>query len=393
MGKSTSSLLLHSKLFFLFSLLSLSFTLFLLFNPSSLPRRCIPVRFLPSDLIQHPLFFYPTSYGEHKYAIPTVRSSCTISVPFKNYMVVFREFQDSMRNSTLSEEKRRLRYLSENRSTFAGNFSTKERRSFFSFNEEQSEIPCGFMKDFMLSNSDRMAMENCRGLVIVSAIFNNHDKIRQPKGLGTKTLRTACFFMFVDDKTIEGLKVHNIMLNKTGETKIGVWRIVKVLQELPYQNPAMNGVIPKHLVHRLFPNAHYSIWVDAKIQLTADPLLLLHSLLISKDADMAISNHPFNIHTMEEAMATSRWKKWGDIQSLREQMEAYCENGLQPWSRKKLPYTTVEVFEQIAMEYRHNIQKGEGASYAVKSKMASTKDIDGSKCEKYLGEMWADSHD
>ncbi|CAN6446305.1 unnamed protein product [Victoria cruziana] len=367
-------------------------------------------------------------------------------------MVVFREFQESMTNSSLNEEKRRLRYLSESeaRTTFAGNFSTKERRNFFDFNEGQREIPCGFMKEFRLSHSDRMAMENCRGLVIVSAIFNNHDKIRQPKGLGAKTLRTACFFMFVDNKTIEGLIAHNIMLNKTEKTKIGVWEMVKVLEKLPYQNPAMNGVIPKHLVHRLFPNAYYSIWVDAKIQLTADPLLLLHSLLISKDADMAISNHPFNVHTMEEAMATARWKKWGDIQSLREQMEAYCENGLRPWSREKLPYTTdvpdtalilrkhgiksnlfscllfneleafnprdqlsfayvrdlmkpkikinmfeAEIFEQIAMEYRHNIKKGGGASssYAVNPKMASTKDISGSKCEKYLEGMWADSHD
>ena len=97
-------------------------------------------------------------------------------------------------------------------------------------------------------------------------------------------------------------------------------------RELHYNNPAMNGVIPKHLIHRLFPNSKFNIRIDAKIQLTVDPLILLHSLLESKDVDMAISKHPFNVHTMDEAMATARWKKWGDVGPLRVQMETYCEN-------------------------------------------------------------------
>jgi hypothetical protein len=41
---------------------------------------------------------------------------------------------------------------------------------------------------------------------------------------------------------------------------------------------------------------------------------------------------------MEEAIATARWHKWGDVDGVRAQMETYCSNGLQPWSSSKLPY-------------------------------------------------------
>jgi len=144
--------------------------------------------------------------------------------------------------------------------------------------------------------------------------------------------------MFVDDVTLKGLQHHGLISINSTEYKIGVWRIVKVAKENLYQNPAMNGVIPKYLVHRLFPNSQFSIWVDAKMQLMVDPLLLIHSLVISDDVDMAISKHPYYVHTMEEAMATARWKKLLDVNALKMQMETYCENGLQPWTPEKQPY-------------------------------------------------------
>lgn len=177
-------------------------------------------------------------------------------------------------------------------------------------------------------------------MVVVSAIFGDHDKIRQPKGLGSNTLETVCFFMFIDDITFRCLHSHHLLLDETEENKIGVWRIIRVKSKLPYENQAMNGVIPKYLIHRLFPNAKFSIWLDAKLQLTVDPVMLIHSLIISEDVDMAISKHPYYIHTLEEAMATARWRKWADVESLKMQMETYCENGLRPWTPEKLPYTT-----------------------------------------------------
>ncbi|XVF87171.1 hypothetical protein PTKIN_Ptkin18bG0097600 [Pterospermum kingtungense] len=300
-------------------------------------------------------------------------------------------------------------------------------------------------------------MQSCNGVVVVSAIFNDHDKIRQPIGLGSKTIGSVCFFMFIDDITVEGLYYHKLISQNSSDYKVGVWRIVKVSSEKLYENPAMNGVIPKYLVHRLFPNSKFSIWIDAKLQLMVDPLLLIHSLVVSRDADMAISKHPYYIHTMEEAMATARWKKWFDVDALTRQMETYCENGLQPWTTDKLPYTTdvpdsalilrkhglgsnlfscllfneleafnprdqlgfafvrdqmnpkfklnmfeVEVLERVVVEYRHNLKKlngnmeagTEANGRAKRSKRASHEYffLNSSSCQKYLLEMWGESH-
>uniref|UniRef100_M1D445 TOD1/MUCI70 glycosyltransferase-like domain-containing protein n=4 Tax=Solanum tuberosum TaxID=4113 RepID=M1D445_SOLTU len=295
-------------------------------------------------------------------------------------------------------------------------------------------------------------MENCKGIVVISAIFNDHDKIRQPKGLGKDTPYSVCFYMFVDDVTLKGLQYHNLISTTSSEeNSVGVWRIVKVEKENLYENSAMNGVIPKYLVHRLFPNSKYSIWIDAKIQLVVDPFLLIHSLVVMEDVDMAISRHPFYVHTMEEAMATARWKKWWDVDGLMKQMETYCDNGLQPWSpekpypsdvpdsaiilrkhsvatnlfscllfnelegfnpRDQLPFAyvrdlmdpklklnmfDVEVFEQVAVEYRHSL-KNDGVSKPTvmpkKTKRASSKFLvngTSSKCDSYLLKMWGES--
>lgn len=184
-----------------------------------------------------------------------------------------------------------------------------------------------------------------------------------------------------------------------------------------------------------------------------DPLLLIHSLVVSENVDMAISKHPFYMHTMEEAMATARWKKWLDVDGLITQMETYCDQGLQPWSHKKLPYPTdvpdsamilrrhgvasnlfsclmfneleafnprdqlafafvrdkmkpklkinmfeVEVFEQIAVEYRHNLKRFTGDSTVRKSKTSKrtfnhlllNNTCRSSSCNSYLSEMWDD---
>ncbi|KAG5562422.1 hypothetical protein RHGRI_005231 [Rhododendron griersonianum] len=292
-----------------------------------------------------------------------------------------------------------------------------------------------------IHEGDRNAMEKCNGVVVVSAIFCDHDKIRQPKGLGSKTLDHVCFFMFVDNSTLTGLRSHNLIPEKTREEKkIGVWRIISVSTEHLYANAAMNGVIPKHLVHRLFPNAIFSMWIDAKLQLVVDPLLLIHALVITENVDMAISRHPYYMHTMEEAMATARWKKWWDVDSLKRQMEtyyvpdsalivrkhsiassyfscllfneleafnprdqlafAYVRDKMKPTKQLRVNMFDVQVFEQVAVEYRHNLKQGgpssSSAAQVPKTKRA-TSDlfVNGScsRCDGYLLTMWGESHD
>lgn len=336
--------------------------------------------------------------------------------------------------------------------TFGGNLSLDRRISFFDqFQRGGTEFPCGFFSPFPISDHDQAEMERCDGVVVVSAIFGDYDKIRQPKGVGAKTFDMVCFFMFVDDHTLRGLLHHNLISNGSKEHKIGAWRLVNISSESLYANPAMNGVIPKYLVHRLFPNAKYSIWVDAKLQLVVDPLLLIHALVVKEDVDMAISRHPFFTHTMEEAMATTRWKKWLDVEGIKMQMETYCEHGLRPWSPSKLPYPSdvpdtalilrkhgvgsnvfsclmfneldafnhrdqlafafvrdklrpqikinmfeAEVFEQIVLEFRHNLKHNDPSSYSSIKISRARPDVSGGsglgKCESYFMEMWGESH-
>nr|CAB3475806.1 unnamed protein product [Digitaria exilis] len=426
-------------------------------------RRCHLLPFFPSRgggsaVKTAALFEYPPGYGEHKHALPVPRALCSSPVAFADYKTVMEEINGLCRNLSASSSSRSpvLRYQSGKRDTFAGNLSTEKRRSFFSHTDNQVEVPCGFFKEFPVPEADRLAMEKCRGVVVASAILNDYDKIRQPKGLGTETLSTACFFMFIDNATHRVLSRHGILTPQATSTiaaggataVVGAWRVVTLVAgELPYENPAMNGVVVKHLLHRLFPNARFSVWVDAKMQLTVDPMLLVHALVVGKGVDVAVSKHPFNLHTMEEAIATARWRKWGDVEAIRAQMETYCANGLQPWSPSKLPYPSdvpdtaiivrrhslasnlfscllfneleafnsrdqlafayvrdqmspkvsinmfeVEVFEHIAVEYRHNLKPdGGGGGKQRVTRMASSRDIAGSSCERYLLKMWGES--
>ncbi|WJX26953.1 Alkaline ceramidase tod1 [Trifolium repens] len=457
MGKlitTSKPLILKSKLL-CFSLFYLFTTLFLALYTTLSQSKCF-FRLSPSDPILNSLFNYPSSYGEHKYAVSTTRSTCSSPVFFSDYWDVVKEIENFRKNSQGYGGV--LRYMQGNANTFGGNLSTTTRFSYFNHRNDSIDVPCGFLKEFPISNSDQIAMEKCDNVVVVSAIFNDHDKIRQPKGLGSKTLENICFFMFVDEVTLKGLAYHRLISIKSKEYKIGVWRIVKVATEKLYQNPAMNGIIPKYLVHRLFPNSQFSIWIDAKLQLMVDPLLLIHSLVINENVDMAISKHPFYVHTMEEAMATARWKKWWDVNGLKVQMETYCENGMEPWSPRKQPYASdvpdsalilrrhgvgnnlfsclmfneleafnprdqlpfafvrdhmnpklklnmfeVEVFEQVAVEYRHNLKSSDGTSLKKMSSSRRTKRAEpdlyvnnGSccgGCHKYLSTMWGESND
>ncbi|KAH6773530.1 transmembrane protein [Perilla frutescens var. frutescens] len=427
-----------------FSLFYLFFSLLLAVHVTFSATKCI-FRSSPFDPLQGPLFYYPSSYGQHKHAIPTTRSSCTSPVYFSDYWKVLEEIRKILGRSTLRPP---LRYMQRNSDSFGGNFSIQERISYINHGDHGIGIPCGFFKPFPISSYDRTSMENCRGLVVVSAIFNDHDKIRQPRGLGSKTLDNVCFFMFVDDATLKRSSLHNLITSQSSKKlKIGAWSIVKVSSELLYDNPAMNGVIPKYLVHRLFPNTEYSIWVDAKLQLVVDPLLLIHSLVVKENVDMAVSRHPFFMHAMEEAMATARWKKWWDVNALKVQMEAYCENGLQPWNsdkpypsdvpdsalilrkhsveanlfscllfnelegfnpRDQLPFAfvrdkmspklkmnmfEVQVFEQVAIEYRHNLNLNLNPNRVASSALFANNNTFSGKCEGYLQTMWGESHD
>lgn len=178
---TTKPLILYSKLL-CFSLLYLFTTLFLALYTTLSHSKCF-FRSSPLDPLQNSLFSYPSSYGEHKYAVPTSRSTCTSPVFFSgtHYLLVilsrlfisitpsrwslFAKGSRVMNSDYLDvvneiksfrETNRPLRYVKGNADTFGGNLSTLTRFSYFNHQNHNTEVLCGFLKKFPVSDSGQL---------------------------------------------------------------------------------------------------------------------------------------------------------------------------------------------------------------------------------------------
>ncbi|GER48182.1 hypothetical protein STAS_25351 [Striga asiatica] len=227
-------------------------------------------------------------------------------------------------------------------SEFGGYPSLSQRSDSYDIRDSMS-VHCGFVKGtkpghqtgFDINESDLLEMENCRGIIVASAIFGAFDLIRQPKGISEHSQQNVCFHMFVDEQTECYLKNSSAV---NIEKKVGLWRII-VVHNLPYSDPRRNGKIPKLLLHRLFPNARYSIWIDAKLELVVDPFQILERFLWRKNASFAISRHYKRFDVFEEAEANKAAGKY-DNASIDFQIEFYKKEGLTPYSEEKLPISS-----------------------------------------------------
>ncbi|XP_010540448.1 PREDICTED: uncharacterized protein LOC104814215 [Tarenaya hassleriana] len=227
-------------------------------------------------------------------------------------------------------------------SEFGGYPSLKQRNDSFDIKDTMS-VHCGFVKGpqpgrgtgFDIDESDLRDMEQCHGIVVASAVFGAFDDVKEPKRISKHSEETVCFYMFVDEETREFLKRER-GLDDT--KKIGKWRIV-VVQNLPYSDGRRNGKIPKLLVHRLFPNARFSIWIDGKLELVVDPYQILERFLWRKNATFAISRHYKRFDVLVEAEANKAAGKY-DNASIDFQVNFYKNEGLTPYSEAKLPITS-----------------------------------------------------
>ncbi|KAK6133450.1 hypothetical protein DH2020_032818 [Rehmannia glutinosa] len=227
-------------------------------------------------------------------------------------------------------------------SEFGGYPSLRQRSDSYDIRESMS-VHCGFVRGvkpgqrtgFDINDSDLLEMETCHGVVVASAIFGAFDLIRQPKNISEYAQKNVCFHMFVDEETEAFLRNSSAL---DGEKKVGLWRII-VVRNLPYSDPRRNGKIPKLLLHRLFPNARYSMWIDAKLELVVDPFQILERFLWRKNATFAISRHYKRFDVFVEAEANKAAGKY-DNSSIDFQIEFYKKEGLTPYSVDKLPITS-----------------------------------------------------
>ncbi|KAK4723671.1 hypothetical protein R3W88_026450 [Solanum pinnatisectum] len=238
-----------------------------------------------------------------------------------------------------------LTYIHEENSEkpeFGGYPSLMQRNDSYDVRESMS-VHCGFVKGirpghqtgFDIDDSDLHEMESCRGVVVASAIFGAFDLIRQPKNISEYAKKNVCFHMFVDEQTEVFLRNSSEL---DGSMRIGLWKIVTV-HNLPYDDPRRNGKVPKLLLHRLFPNARYSLWIDAKLELVVDPYQILERFLWRKNVSFAISKHYRRFDVFVEAEANKAAAKF-DNASIDFQVEFYKKEGLTPYSAAKLPITS-----------------------------------------------------
>ncbi|KAK4368371.1 hypothetical protein RND71_012163 [Anisodus tanguticus] len=224
-------------------------------------------------------------------------------------------------------------------SDFGGYPSLVQRNDSYDIRESMI-VHCGGIRPghqtgFDIDDSDLLEMESCQGVVVASAIFGAFDLIRQPKNTSEYAKKNVCFYMFVDEET-EAFLRNSSELNSS--MRIGLWRIV-VVHNLPYDDPRRNGKVPKLLLHRLFPNARYSLWIDGKLELVVDPYQILERFLWRKSASFAISRHYKRFDVFVEAEANKIAAKF-DNASIEFQVEFYKNEGLTPYTRAKLPITS-----------------------------------------------------
>ncbi|XP_042006360.1 probable hexosyltransferase MUCI70 [Salvia splendens] len=219
---------------------------------------------------------------------------------------------------------------------FAGHQTLREREE--SFIARDQEIKCGFVNGpngssiagFNLDEDDAKYISSCN-IAVSSCIFGNSDRLRSPMGktVSRFSKKNVCFVMFVDEVTLNTLSSEGHMPDTTGF--IGLWKIV-VVKDLPYSDMRRVGKIPKLLPHRLFPSARYSIWLDSKLRLQLDPLLILEYFLWRKGYEYAISNH-YDRHCLWEEVAQNKKLNKYNHSVIDEQFVFYQSDGMRRFNQ------------------------------------------------------------
>ncbi|ESQ53094.1 hypothetical protein EUTSA_v10024983mg [Eutrema salsugineum] len=254
---------------------------------------------------------------------------------------------------------RNLTYITEDESSksqfplFGGNISWSEREESFKLKPEM-KVHCGFMPrgGAEMSSLDKEYVKKCR-FVVATGIFDAYDEPHQPSNISERSKSLFCFLMVVDEVSLDFLRKNSTLRKDVkGGKWVGIWRLI-LLKTPPYDEPRRNGKVPKILTHRLFPEAQYSIWIDGKMELIVDPLLILERYLWRGKQTFAIAQHKHHRNIYEEADACKRRKRYArPLVDLH--MKIYRYEGLEPWSIKKntvsdVPEGAVIIREHTAM--------------------------------------------
>ncbi|QHO31761.1 uncharacterized protein DS421_8g244310 [Arachis hypogaea] len=228
-------------------------------------------------------------------------------------------------------------------SDFGGYPTLQERDAAFDIKEAMT-VYCGFVKGsrpgrqtgFDFDEADLFELDQYHDVIVASAIFGNYDLIQQPRNISEEAKKNIPFYMFIDEETESFMKNASIL---GVSRRVGLWRII-VVRNIPYTDARRNGKVPKLLLHRIFPNVRYSIWIDGKLQLVVDPYQVLERFLWRPNATFAISRHYRRFDVFVEAEANKAAGKY-ENSSIDHQVQFYkYHDGLTHYSKDKLPITS-----------------------------------------------------
>ncbi|KAI4317475.1 hypothetical protein L6164_025342 [Bauhinia variegata] len=217
---------------------------------------------------------------------------------------------------------------------FGGHQSWSQREESFKLNATM-KVHCGFIRGggAEMDPVDIKYVKKCK-FVVASGIFDGYDIPHQPTNISLRSKKLFCFLMVVDEISLKFMKENTtVKEDNNGGKWVGIWRLV-LLKHPPYDEPRRNGKVPKILTHRLFPQAQYSIWIDGKMELIVDPLLILERYLWHGKHTFAIAQHKHHRSIYEEADANKRRKRYArPLIDLH--MKIYYYEGMKPWSVTK----------------------------------------------------------
>lgn len=267
--------------------------------------------------------------SQHRCPIPVVDDPNKVVIPKK------RSPERFVRSLSYVMEDNLTNNGSQSAPLFGGHQTWKERDDSFKV-KPTMKVHCGFMKNggAEMDPKDIKYVKKCR-FVVASGIFDGYDVPYQPENISKRSREIFCFLMVVDEVSLDFIKGNvTVKEDDDGGLWVGIWHLI-LLKNPPYDEPRRNGKVPKILTHRLFPQAEYSIWIDGKMQLIVDPLLILERYLWRGKHTFAIAQHKHHRSIYEEADSNKRRKRYArPLIDLH--MKIYRSEGMEAWSSMKI---------------------------------------------------------
>lgn len=160
-------------------------------------------------------------------------------------------------------------------------------------------------------------------IVVYTALFGEADELWSTYPLAEKGYRHVCFTEKPRRQVGIRTPTGTLFRGLEDETAISTWEVVEVPIK---RNPRYTARYYKALSHIHFPDARYTIWVDANVRLLIPPRKAVKNWL--KLGVIAAFNHPHRKCLFEEARFCSISKGKGNPKKLKKQAIKYNKAGM-----------------------------------------------------------------